>query len=93
MKQKTSLKACSTGWVENEKPNGKDRKSQSVTSRARLRAEAARAAHSAHKGTSHMCKGTQHPPKAIIYATVTIYSFFLRIQIARKTIMWYHIIH
>lgn len=93
MKQNTCPKACSTGMVGNEKPNGKDRKSQSVTATARLRAEAARAAHSALKEGSHMCKGTQQPPKGIFYATVTIYSFSLHIQIPRKRIMWYHVTH
>lgn len=29
------------------------------------------------KGASHMCKGTQHPLKGIIYATVTIYYIFI----------------
>lgn len=93
MKQTPCPKACSTDVMGNEKPNGKDRKSQSVTARARLMAEAARAEPSAHKGKSHMCKGTQHPPKGIIYAIVTVYSFFLHIQIAGKRIMWYHVIH
>lgn len=85
MKQNICPKSSSTGRMGNEKPNGKDRKSQSVTARARLRMPQQ---HTAHKGTSHMCKGTQHPPKGIIYATVTIYSFFVHIQIARKRILW-----
>lgn len=60
-----------------EKPNGKVRgKALSLTARARPRAAAARTAHSAHRGTGCMCKGTQQNFKGIIYVTATKHSFF-----------------
>lgn len=51
-------KVCSTGRVGNEERNGKFRKSQSVTARARLRAEAARAAHCSQGSKSHVQRST-----------------------------------
>lgn len=79
--------------MENEKPKGKDR--------GKVRASLPELdpglkqpeQHTAHKGTRYMCKGRQQNPKGIIYATLSIYSFFLRIHLVIKGIMWYHVIH
>lgn len=84
MKQNIFPKACSTGRVGNEKPNGKHGKSQSVTARARLRTEAAGAAHSAlseEQGNKSHVQRNPTPPKRdylchcnyILY----IHSFFI----------------
>lgn len=92
MKPNFCPKVCSTGRVETRnvmENSGKVRVSlPELDLELKLPEQ-----HTAPKGANHMCKGAQHPSKGIIHATVTIYSFFLHIQIARKRIMWYHVIH